>query len=221
MARYSAAQARNLLEHLANLPDEPERFEEEAESLARRFPQLFGEIHRVFVNDLKSNRDDYLRAVMGLREHVRRAWQAQDPHKGRWIVFQMRRLYVRLYEKAIADAIKPPAERMLEGYPLLQLLYEAGRQGYQQLRFWGLAVEPLPPFTPFEEIMLHFERMLDRTRVCANPDCPHPYFFAHRKRYKHCSDKCSVIAQSEYKRRWWAEKGKQRRDQKKHRGSQV
>jgi len=33
-----------------------------------------------------------------------------------------------------------------------------------------------------------------RTKVCANPDCPSPYFLQRRRGQKYCSHKCAVLA---------------------------
>ncbi len=34
---------------------------------------------------------------------------------------------------------------------------------------------------------------MDRARVCANPDCPAPYFLQARKGQKYCSQRCAVL----------------------------
>jgi hypothetical protein len=43
-----------------------------------------------------------------------------------------------------------------------------------------------------------------KTAVCANPDCPNPYFIRKRKSQKYCeAGPCVEQAQREQKRKWW------------------
>jgi hypothetical protein len=50
------------------------------------------------------------------------------------------------------------------------------------------------------------------TKVCANPDCPAPYFLAKRKTQKYCErGDCTAYAQRQYALGWWKRDGKQRR----------
>jgi hypothetical protein len=44
-------------------------------------------------------------------------------------------------------------------------------------------------------------------KVCANPDCPAPYFIAHKTAQRYCEEACAKVFQREWKRRWWNEKG--------------
>jgi hypothetical protein len=44
-------------------------------------------------------------------------------------------------------------------------------------------------------------------KVCANPDCPAPYFIAHKTAQRYCEEACANVFQREWKRRWWKEKG--------------
>ncbi len=55
-------------------------------------------------------------------------------------------------------------------------------------------------------------------KVCANPDCPAPYFIAGRRTQQYCSEKCSGVLQRAHKLRWWKEHGKEWRSSKRSRG---
>jgi hypothetical protein len=56
----------------------------------------------------------------------------------------------------------------------------------------------------------------ERLRKCTKPDCPHPYFVARHLQQNYCSEPCAKWGQSEWKRNWWAKKGKEwRRQQRK------
>jgi hypothetical protein len=49
----------------------------------------------------------------------------------------------------------------------------------------------------------------ERLRKCVRPGCDHPYFVAARDlRQTYCSQPCSAWAQREWKRKWWAEHGR-------------
>ena len=82
----------------------------------------------------------------------------------------------------------------------------------------GTPDDPLapPPWTPFTVAMTYLSLILERTRRCKNPSCKAmPFFFARKKGQEYCSDACAAEAQREYKRKWWAEHGKQWRKERK------
>jgi len=50
------------------------------------------------------------------------------------------------------------------------------------------------------------DRAAGRTAVCANPECPAPYFLKSRKTQKICeAGECVAWAQRNYARKWWRE----------------
>lgn len=55
----------------------------------------------------------------------------------------------------------------------------------------------------------------DRIKVCANPDCPAPYFVAHKAIQRYCSPDCLKLAQREWSRDWWNRVGKFERARRK------
>jgi hypothetical protein len=103
-----------------------------------------------------------------------------------------------------------PDPRTREWGVFLLLLLVRGEAGSRHLTVLGFP-GPLPPPTPFEKALLWFVDVRDRARHCPNPDCPAPYYFATRRSQKYCSDRCALPAQREFKRRWWAEHGAERR----------
>jgi hypothetical protein len=51
-----------------------------------------------------------------------------------------------------------------------------------------------------------------KTAVCANPDCPAPYFLRKRKDQKFCEmGQCTAHAQRQYALKWWRKEGPERR----------
>jgi hypothetical protein len=79
----------------------------------------------------------------------------------------------------------------------------------------------LPPPTPFEQAIQLLIDDAELARYCGNPDCFAPYFFATRRNQKYCSDACSVPAQREFKRQWWAEHGEEWRAKRSSRKSSA
>jgi hypothetical protein len=69
--------------------------------------------------------------------------------------------------------------------------------------------------TPFQQILEYLIRPNVRTSICTNPQCSAPYFFSSRLGQKFCSDACALPAQRKFKRRWWAEHGREWRAKRK------
>jgi hypothetical protein len=75
------------------------------------------------------------------------------------------------------------------------------------------ASRPIP--TPFQQMLEYLIRPNVHTSICTNPRCSAPYFFSSRLGQKFCSDACALPAQREFKRRWWAEYGREWRAKRK------
>ena len=72
------------------------------------------------------------------------------------------------------------------------------------------------PQTLLQEALHYFMQASSKAKVCANPDCPAPYFIAPRTNTRYCSGDCLQSVQREAKRAWWDEKGQAwRRSRKK------
>jgi hypothetical protein len=71
--------------------------------------------------------------------------------------------------------------------------------------------EPPGPPTRTERFLLALISWADLLTYCNNPDCQTPYFIAKRRGQDYCSKPCARVAQRESKRRWWRDKGRQRR----------
>jgi hypothetical protein len=63
------------------------------------------------------------------------------------------------------------------------------------------------PRTEFDRAVYKLFRSSALAKVCANPDCPAPYFIAGRTTQQYCSEKCSGVLQRAHKLRWWKEHG--------------
>ena len=117
---------------------------------------------------------------------LRKAWQSADPRCREWYVFMLRAMYHTEKQPEIPEA--PP------------LMIPSD-------------LDP-PPFTPFEQAMVHFQHRLHAALYCQQPGCTTPYFFRRERRDKCCGDRCTNLFRQEYRRTWWQAEGKHRRDAK-------
>jgi hypothetical protein len=125
----------------------------------------------------------WLGQIIQVRDALRAIWREPDVRRREWLTFR-----VREHLMAKTDPRFMHAEGVISG-PEVNL------------------IDRLPPPSPFEQVIMQLLKSADRARYCASPDCPAPYFLAKRRSQKYCSDACSKPAQSEFKRRWWAEHG--------------
>jgi hypothetical protein len=226
----TAATARQLLEDLANLPEcarsDLPKLQSRIRVLARRFPQLFGELSPPLTDQgaitevaPESPDNSFVMAVIGLARHVRSVWElAQNQREAEWLIFELRRLYSRIVGRihtvpvlAALRTLIPPAPTVSER--ALAELEKSSSRLFGNLAFGGWYPEAAPPLTAFDQVMDHFHRMLPQARRCANKDCENPYFFSY-KRGKFCSEECGNLGKAQYKRDWWHREGKNRRQKK-------
>jgi len=72
---------------------------------------------------------------------------------------------------------------------------------------WG--VVPDSTLLPLS-LALGVSKLLPKVGVCANPDCPAPYFLKGRKTQRFCDrPTCAAYGQREHKKNWWKEHGKE------------
>jgi hypothetical protein len=64
----------------------------------------------------------------------------------------------------------------------------------------------LSPAEPLEQALAYLLQPNVRTALCANVECPTPYFFP-KPRQKYCTPECAKPAQREFKRSWWNKRG--------------
>ena len=69
----------------------------------------------------------------------------------------------------------------------------------------------------FQDACFQLLELSNRLKVCANLDCPAPYFIADRSSGRYCSPDCLTPFQREWKRDWWNREGKKRRVAKQRR----
>jgi len=182
-----SSRAHNFLEALANLRDEPaaiQRFE-------RQWRYLFEPevpIAAVFQWAIQAEEEDVVHLSPGeklrkywllpLRAFVRHLWAGDTRTKQIGIA--------KILERFFGIGFRDPAVGP-----------------WTADSHWFQASAP-PPESSCERIVRHLG---DRTSVCANADCPAPYFFAIRRGQKYCSEVCAGPAQREFKRSWWRDYG--------------
>jgi hypothetical protein len=71
------------------------------------------------------------------------------------------------------------------------------------------------PQTLLQEALYYLFKNFDKAKVCANPDCPAPYFIAPRSNTKFCSAACVEEIRREAKRAWWESSGNEWREKRK------
>jgi hypothetical protein len=81
--------------------------------------------------------------------------------------------------------------------------------------------EAIPPITPFDAAIQHFQHILARAAHCQNAACATPYFIAAKVGQMYCSAPCARPAQQEAKRRWWKERGAEWRSEKNNQRKKV
>jgi hypothetical protein len=63
------------------------------------------------------------------------------------------------------------------------------------------------PQTKLQRALAYLMRNSHKAKICANPDCPAPFFIGVRTNSRYCSDDCVQAIRREAKRAWWGEKG--------------
>jgi hypothetical protein len=63
------------------------------------------------------------------------------------------------------------------------------------------------PQSLLQEALYFLFQNSDKAKVCANPECPAPYFIAPRGNTKYCSGACLEEIKQKAKRVWWRNKG--------------
>ena len=193
--RPSSSRAKKFLEGLANLNDGDSGFR----WFQSNFPYVLEDARAAVGSVIQSwavdtEEEDYKERpfpellhkywLLPLRETVRAIWRAPDIRTKQWGVFRISQDF------------------FLQGDPSLSHVPLANTADlYLQLK---------PP-RPTERLLLEIIRWSELTCCCSNPDCVTPYFIASRRGQKYCTAECSKPAQREFKRKWWAEKGRFRR----------
>ena len=186
---------------LANLRDDPDAFLR----LTKRWPRFAG-FWTQFYEPASAEPMEIIRALFGgllfRRKSVRNIWRGIDTDR-------------------ITDELLPPQEDLapneVEKYDKRA---EDGsavpiRWSDQIIPNWRKGTFEYKPFTDFQQGLYQLVRKSNLAKVCANPDCPAPYFIAEKATSRYCSVACSGVLQRDWKRRWWTEHGKQWRAKRK------
>ncbi len=189
--------------------------------LASRWPEVFRDpIGRKVAGDDIS-------WFLGIRKHLRQAWDESDQRAREWYVYKVRDLYAsaaRDPEQEIFELLRLGVPRKRQSASEIEKkdVTDAGVRLLANLRALGLWIDSPPPPLPFEDVMYHFQRRLRYALHCANPSCPAPYFFKQEgfRTQRYCSPDCAHTARLESKGRWWNEVGKARRESARTGGTQ-
>jgi hypothetical protein len=188
------------LKHLANLRDDEAAFQR----FASRWPGF------TLVLD-EDPGDDYVgfnylepptRRPPNLPKRFLNVWQARQALREIWRGNSEKLTYVLF--GSLGDVIADP-DPDWPWPPQLKVDWQRGEFVYI-------------PRSEFDEAVYTLFRRSALSKVCANPDCPAPYFIAGRTTQQYCSEKCSGVLQRTHKLRWWKEHGKEWRSGKRSRG---
>jgi hypothetical protein len=192
LAGVAAAQAKKFLVELANLREEAAAGNRFLLHFVRLCP-LPGKYSQPLMSQnidrtqgAKSGDeqiDEMLREhwLSPLREGVGGIWTAPDLRTKQWGVLRM----------------------------LDETSFKEDQTGIYLWPFWTnpRKVISLPPPTAFELALRYLIRSNVHTYLCANRECPAPYFIASRRGQKYCSYACALSSRREVKQRWWAAHG--------------
>lgn len=176
-----------------------ERLHDSDQLAVKEFEKRYGDLipvkwllstHKKVVEQVKSGPFAYLidtqtmsYSTPELRDALRAIWSAPDWRTKEWGTLNL------IHRSMVHD----------DSFP---------NYGPLSVDFRNGSMVPLPPLTAFETCLRYLLRNADRAVVCANAECPAPYFFAGRKSQKYCTEKCAQPAQRKSKQEWWAKNGK-------------
>lgn len=152
-----------------------------------------------------------LRFAPKLRTTLCRAWAEQDARQREWLLYRLRedhhRMVVRAENKEIIDFADPGAVTKLAR--LVSQAKAIGGDANQQTRFvesWASdedLLREVPKIGPFEAAVYWLQTNQKLTILCANAECPAPYFFRVEKGQKFCSPECANPSRRKAKLKWW------------------
>jgi hypothetical protein len=183
----------NALVELANLRDDEAAFK----WFANRWP----DIARVLDRD---QLDDGRTKFVGFDQYERRDRMPPKIPKRFLQTWQQRQVLREIWggnSKRLTDVLLPPPDEALY-FP------DPDHPWPPQLKVdWRRGEFVYIPRSEFQEAVYKLFRSSNLAKVCANPDCPTPYFIAGRTTQQYCSEKCSGVLQRANKLRWWKEHG--------------
>jgi hypothetical protein len=149
-----------------------------------------------------------------------------DVPEGLQYILQLQRMICELWSGK-------PSDRCLTE---LQHVLLTGKLGVTVQFLQSLNVAPLPgimgvdwkhrtfvyrPQTLLQEVLHCLMQESPKAKICANPDCPAPYFIAPRSNARYCSEDCLQAVQRASKRAWWEEKGQEWRESRRNKGARA
>jgi hypothetical protein len=198
LVKITAGDARRFLLELANLSDDPKAIMR----FARKFMHILPRIgEKLFQKELFEGPDFPVNIRLNL------PWSTID-QKGtpRWLV---------TIRTGIRNIWRAPDVRTRE-FVIYRFIAEAMNLETYSSRldpiFWtDEPVRPMPPPTPFEQVVDYLRGRVRRMAYCTNSDCAAPFFFNVKSSQKYCSEDCARPSQREFKRVWWAKNRAKRR----------
>jgi hypothetical protein len=143
-------------------------------------------------------RTNWNRPLSEYREELRRIWSVPLSLSREWGT--VADVHVRIW----LDEAQRPKEPLREGYATLRPT-------------WTLEMGCV--FPDYRNLPLSLavgvSELAHRMAICENPECPSRYFLKGRSKQRFCElPACIRYGQREHKKRWWAEHGKQWKEER-------
>jgi hypothetical protein len=176
----------SFLTDCANLPLSDMSIWEETDKRAKkviaRYPEVFAGI------ELKSS----TRGLGVIADGIRRIWDAPNLWTRNWHIYKLADFYHGT--RLATEHLRPYGDKDPGVYA------GATELSVSTIRL----MEPPPADDPFMLALVHLQRT-DKARRCPNAACAAPYFFATKRRQKHCTPECAAECTREQKRQWWTD----------------
>jgi hypothetical protein len=189
------------LVELANLRDDPTAFER----FARRWPVFAG----VLDDDQSDNSAYYPTEYMGFAYGDQPTRMPPNLPKRFLLIWQKREALRKIWrgdaDKLTEVLLPTPEEMKMDDSEWASLWNPQLKLDWQRGEFVYI------PRSKFQEALYELFRGSAFVKLCANSNCPAPYFIADKTTQRYCSVSCAEVLQRAYKIQWWREHGSERR----------
>lgn len=194
------------LTELANLRDDRVSFER----FARRFPEFnAGDVGpgwwaSIVQTTIPAFLPPQFADLYRRRESLRLVWRGDSEMLGALLIPETPPNELPLEEREAFLEKKDAEGRTIELAKPLPVIFD-----------WQRSQIMYKPRTEFERALYALFRRSALAKVCANHDCPAPYFIAEKTAQRYHSD-CAQVFQRQWKLQWWKEHGSKWRRKRSH-----
>ncbi len=140
-------------------------------------------------------------ALEAYRRLIQAVWEAEEEERPR-ALHELQTLLYDALEREGREKIPKTIRKTASGQ-------------YERVQPWdpsyGSVTRRVRP-TAFQHAINRLTALGQRTKLCANPECPERFYIAQRQSQRYCGEKCAGFFQREAKRNWWQEHGNEWRE---------